>query len=129
MLAFEKKFEHCSICKDEYTSKHIKTSKGEKVFVCDSCQEATKYNFIWICFNCGKVYISPKSAILSSIKDPETLNKYGSMMAIQKVEVCTECNYDEVFNYNNYKKYRHGVHKKVALNIPEHTYPAGLPGK
>lgn len=126
MLDYEKKFNHCNICKNEYTSKYILTPEGEKVYVCEDCQESTKYNFIWICFNCGKVYISPKAIALRSVKDPETLKKYDNMMVIQKLNLCTECNQDVVFNYNNFKKYRNGVHKKVSLNIPEHTNHAAL---
>jgi hypothetical protein len=121
MLAYEKKFDHCIICKHEYTSKSIKTPRGEKIFVCNNCQEATKYNFIWICANCGKVYISPKLAVLRTFKNPEDVKKYGNMMVIQKIEICTECNHDAVFNYNNYRKYRHGIHKQVSLNMPEKT--------
>jgi hypothetical protein len=129
MLAYENKLNHCCICKHEYTSKHILTPKGEKIFVCGRCQEATKYNFIWLCFNCGKVYISPKYLILNSVKDPDTLTKFENMMAIQKVEICTECNNEEIFNYNNYRKHRHGIHKKVSLTIPEDTGPAVFTGK
>ena len=121
MLTYDKKLDHCSICKHEYTSKSIVTEKGEKIFVCDNCQEATKYNFIWICANCGKVYIRPKTGILRRLKNPEDVKKYGNMMVIQKIEICTECNHDTVFNYNNFRKYRQGMQKQVPLKMPENT--------
>ncbi len=121
MLEFENKIHRCAICKHEYTSKHIMGPQGEKVYVCEGCQEATRDNFISICFNCGKVYISPKAIVLSSEQNAETIEKYSSMMMIQQVETCTGCSHDAAFNYSDLKKHSHGVHKRVTINMPEYT--------
>jgi hypothetical protein len=51
------------------------------------------------------------------------------MTAIQKVEICTECNHDAAFNYNNYRKYRRGVHKQVSLKMPENTITSNWAAK
>jgi hypothetical protein len=75
---------------------------GVKIFVCENCLEAAKYNFIWICMNCGKVYVRPKALVLSRINDPELKRAYllcEDMQIIQGLDMCIECDPQGIVNY------------------------------
>jgi hypothetical protein len=75
---------------------------GVKIFVCDDCLEAAKYNFIFICMNCGKVYLREKKQFLQKIQDRQLLQAYldcEHMQIIQGVEMCIECDAEGIFDY------------------------------
>lgn len=102
MLEINNKLEKCSVCKHEYTSTHVEAMSGVKLYVCANCIEATKYNFIWICMSCGKVYIKPKSLVIKNITDPELKRAYllcEHMQIIQGIDMCIECDPDGIINY------------------------------
>ncbi len=99
---FEYKLDNCSICKEEYTSNHIEATPGLKIYVCDNCFDAAKYNFIWICLSCGKVYIRPKALVIRNIKDHDLKRAYilcQDKEIIQGIEMCIECDPDGIVNF------------------------------
>ena len=92
----------CSICKDEYTSIHVEAMPGIMIFVCDNCLEAAKYNFIWICMNCGKVYLRPKDLVINRINNLELKRAYllcKDMQIIQGIDMCIECDPEGIMDY------------------------------
>lgn len=101
------KLENCDICKDEYASIHVEAMSGLKIYVCDNCLEAARYNFIWICMNCGKVYTRPKALVIKSTNNYELKRAYilcEDMQIIQGIDMCIECDPEGIFNYMNTKK-------------------------
>jgi hypothetical protein len=77
---------------------------GVKIYVCGNCLEAAKYNFIWICINCGKVYITPKALAIKRIKDFELKRAYllcAHMQIIQGIDMCVECDPEGILNCMN----------------------------
>lgn len=73
-----------------------------KIYVCANCLEATKYNFIWICMNCGKVYIRPKALVIKKINDYELKRAYmlcAEMRIIEGIDMCIECDPQGIVNY------------------------------
>ncbi|TNF52264.1 hypothetical protein EP227_07625 [bacterium] len=94
--------EQCSICKHEYTSIHVEAVPGIKIFVCESCLEAARYNFIWICMNCGKVYLRPKKLVMSKITDIELKKAYllcEDMQIIQGMDMCIDCDPEGLMDF------------------------------
>lgn len=94
--------EQCSICKNEYTSIHVEAMPGIKIFVCENCLEAAKYNFIWICMNCGKVYLRPKKLVMSKISDIELKRAYllcEDMQIIQGMDMCIDCDPEGLMDF------------------------------
>ncbi|MEE8329428.1 MAG: hypothetical protein V3R54_05820 [Thermodesulfovibrionia bacterium] len=107
MPDLNKTLEPCSICKNGYTTIHLESVSGWKIYVCKSCIEATKYNFIWICLNCGEIYIRPKSLTIKNINDYELRKAYtqcADMKTIQGLDMCIECDPHELFNGMNVMK-------------------------
>ncbi len=107
MLDLNNRLEPCSICKHEYTTIHLESTSGWEIHVCASCVEATKYNFIWMCLNCGKIYIRPKSLVIKNINDYELRKAYArcaNMQIIQGLDMCMECDPDRLFNSMNVMK-------------------------
>lgn len=93
-MVTESPLHQCSICRQEYTSTHVEAMPGIKVFVCENCIEAAKYNFIWICMNCGRVFLRPKKLVMARLADAEMRNAYlvcEDMQVIQGIDMCIEC--------------------------------------
>jgi hypothetical protein len=96
------KLEQCSICRNEFTSTHIEATPGVIVYVCENCLEAAKDNFIWICMNCGKVYLRPKALVIKNIENAEMKRAYllcEDMQIIQGIDMCIECDPQGIMNY------------------------------
>ncbi len=107
MLSHEKIIERCNICKHEYSSNHVEAMPGIKIFVCDDCIEAAKHNFIFICMNCGKVYLRPKKFVIDRLNIPDLRKAYQrceDMQIIQGIEMCIECDPGGVMEYMNDRK-------------------------
>lgn len=102
MLEVYGKIGHCSICKEEYTSTFFEASPGVKIYACENCLEAARYNFIWICLNCGKIYIKPKMFLMKNTGDSE-LKKIHAMLedsaVIQGISMCLACNPDDILYF------------------------------
>lgn len=99
--------EKCSICREEYTSTHVEAASGVLIYVCENCLEAAKYNFIWICMNCGRVYLRPKKLVIDRIDNYELKRAYlmcEDMQIIQGIDMCIGCNPQGIMNYVNDKK-------------------------
>ena len=107
MLEVNNKFEICSVCRQDYTSTHVEAAPGIKVYVCDDCLEAARHNFIWICMNCGKVYIRNKKLVLGRIKDRELKRAYllcEGLQIIQGIDMCIECDPEGILFYMETEK-------------------------
>ncbi|RJQ52520.1 MAG: hypothetical protein C4526_07995 [Nitrospiraceae bacterium] len=92
----------CNICKKEYTSTHVEVSPGTIVYVCQSCLDMAKTNFIWLCMGCGKAYIRPKQLVINRLKDPELKKAYmlcEDMVIVQGIDVCIECDPETISAY------------------------------
>jgi len=97
----------CSICREEYTSTHLEAMPDVIVYICQNCREAAKYNFIWICMNCGRVYLRPKKLVLDRINDFELKRAYlrcEDMQLVLGIDMCIGCNPEGIINYMNYRK-------------------------
>jgi hypothetical protein len=104
MLEINNRQERCSICRYEYTSTHVEAVSGVKVYVCKNCLETAKNNFIWICMNCGRVYIMPKDLVIKRINDIELKRAYllcRDMRIIQGIDMCIECDPEGIMEYLN----------------------------
>jgi predicted amidophosphoribosyltransferase len=89
----------CQVCKEEMTTIHAEVAPGLHVFVCEKCLESAKQNFIWICVNCGNVYIRPKSLVLTRPGDralKEAYRQCEGLQIIQGIDQCIECAPDEI---------------------------------
>ena len=107
MLDINNKQEQCTICKKEYTSVHCEVQPGVIIYVCDSCLEAAKHNFIWVCMSCGKVYLRPKKMVIERMKDPELKRAYlicEDMQLIQGIDMCISCDPEGIMNYMDSQK-------------------------
>lgn len=99
--------EKCIICKHEYTSIHTEVMPGIKVYVCNTCLEAAKDNFIWICMTCGRSYLRPKKLVLERLNDFELKQAYlqcEDMQIIQGIDMCIACDPEGVLNYMEVQK-------------------------
>ncbi|MBI4849152.1 MAG: hypothetical protein HY808_11355 [Nitrospirae bacterium] len=106
-MEINNKFQKCTICKKEYTSTHAEAMPGVVIYVCDKCLETAKNNFIWICMNCGEVYLRPKRLVLERLKDAELQKAYllcEDMQIIQGIDMCISCDPEGIFNYMNDQK-------------------------
>lgn len=84
------------------TSVYVEAAPGIKIFVCENCLEAAKYNFIWICMNCGKVYLKPKKQVIARISDIELKRSYlmcEDMQIIQGIDMCIACDPEGIAEY------------------------------
>ena len=107
MLEINNKHEKCTICRKEYTSLHAEVMPGIHIHVCESCLEAAKHNFVWVCMNCGKAYLRPKKLVLGRLKDEELKRAYmicEDMQIIQGIDICVSCDPDGIFNYMESQK-------------------------
>jgi DNA-directed RNA polymerase subunit RPC12/RpoP len=90
----------CSICKHEYTSIHVEAMPGTRVFVCEKCLDVAKHNFIWICLNCGKVYVRPKETIINRINGSQIRKAHLlNTRIIQGIDICIECDPEGIITY------------------------------
>lgn len=92
----------CSVCKEELTTIHAEVAPGQCIFVCEKCLETAKQNFIWICMQCGSVYIRPKSLVLKRLVDPEIKRAYHrceNEQIIQGIDKCIECAPEEIVEF------------------------------
>jgi hypothetical protein len=88
------KIDQCIVCRHEYTSTHVEALPGLSIHVCETCIESAKYNFIWICLNCGRVYIRSKALMLKRAKNPaleQAFDSCGHRPIIQGIDICIEC--------------------------------------
>ena len=107
MLDINNKQEKCSICKTEYTSVHTEVQPGVMIYVCSSCLETAKDNFIWICMGCGRSYFRPKKLVIERISNIELKKAYmlcEDMQIIQGIDMCIECNPEGILDYMNMEK-------------------------
>ncbi len=107
MLDLEVKHEKCTICKHEYTSIYTEAAPGIKIYVCDTCLEAAKHNFIWVCIGCGQVYLRPKKLVIERTLDPELKRAFilcEDMQMIQGIDMCVSCDADGIMNYMDAQK-------------------------
>jgi hypothetical protein len=96
------KLEKCSVCRSDYTSKHVEAAPGIKVYVCDTCLGKAKNNFIWICMSCGKVYIRNKKLVLGRMKNSELRRAFlicEDMQIIQGIDMCIECDPEGILHF------------------------------
>jgi hypothetical protein len=92
----------CHVCREEMTTTHAEVSAELDVFVCKKCLESAKQNFIWICVNCGNVYIRPKALVLKRLTDPRLMQAYRQcedLQIIQGIDHCIECAPEEITEY------------------------------
>ena len=102
MLDIESKHEQCTICKHEYTSIYTEVTAGIKIYVCNTCLEAAKHNFIWVCMSCGKVYLRPKKLVIERTQDVELKRAYmlcEDMQIVQGIDICIECDPEGIMEY------------------------------
>jgi hypothetical protein len=62
----------------------------------------TAKNFIWICMQCGSVYIRPKSLVLKRLTDPGLRRAYlqcEDLQIIQGISQCIECDAEGVAEF------------------------------
>lgn len=92
----------CNICNDVYTQSFVEVAPGEIIYVCGTCIEKAKENFIWLCLSCGKVYIRPKELVINKIKDHDLKRAYmlcSDMQIIQGIDRCIACNPERVVQF------------------------------
>ncbi len=107
MLDIGTKYKQCTVCKHEYTSIHTEIMPGIKIYVCDDCLEAAKYNFIWVCMNCSKVYLRSKKLVVASLKNNALRRAYmvcEDMQIIQGLDICIACDSEGIMNYMDAQK-------------------------
>ncbi len=101
MLDLETKYKQCTVCRHAYTSIHTETMPGIKIYVCDDCLEAAKYNFIWICMSCSKVYHRSKKQVIANLKSNALRRAYmlcEDMQIIQGLDICIACDAEGIMN-------------------------------
>lgn len=94
MVDINNAYKKCTICKKEYTTIHTEVRPGETIYVCNSCLETAKNNFIFICLSCAEVYLRPKKQVIEHIADPEIKKAYmlcEDMQIIQGIDMCIQC--------------------------------------
>jgi hypothetical protein len=102
MLDINNKHKKCTICKDEYTTIHTEVSPGEIIYVCNTCLEAAKHNFIFICMSCGEVYLRPKKQMIERTGDLELKRAYmlcEDMQIIQGIDMCIQCDPEGILEH------------------------------
>lgn len=89
----------CGLCGCGFTSVHVEVIGGREIFACRACLEkASTHNFIWLCLQCGKVYLKPKKLVIEQAGDMELRSFYVRSMNdqfIQGIDRCTECESQE----------------------------------
>jgi len=107
MVEINNKHEKCTICKKEYTTIHTEISPGENIYVCNTCLDAAKHNFIFICLSCGQVYLRPKKQMIERIKDVELKKAYmicEDLQLIQGIDICLQCDPAGIVEHVNAQK-------------------------
>lgn len=107
MIEINNRPERCTICRKEYTSTHAEVMPGVHIHICEKCLEAAKQNFIWICMNCGTVYLRPKKLVIDRFIDEELKKAYmicEDMQIIQGIDICVSCDPEGIFNYMENQK-------------------------
>ncbi len=107
MLDIETKHEQCTICSHEYTSMYTEIMPGVKIYVCDECLEAARYNFIWVCMSCRKVYLRSKKLVIQRLTNTELKRAYilcEDMQIIQGLDRCIACDSEGIMNYMDVSK-------------------------
>ncbi|RJQ50672.1 MAG: hypothetical protein C4526_11365 [Nitrospiraceae bacterium] len=107
MIEINNRLEKCMICKKEYTSVHAEIMPGVMIYVCEDCAEAARHNFIWLCMNCGQVYLRPKKLAISRMGDEGLKKAYmmcEEMQIIQGIDVCISCDPEGILNYMETQK-------------------------
>jgi hypothetical protein len=102
MLDMEIKYKQCTICRHEYTSIHTELTPGINIYVCNDCLDAARYNFIWVCMRCGKVYLRSKKLVIDRLKNTEIRRAYilcEDMKIIQGLDTCIACDSGGIINY------------------------------
>ncbi len=92
----------CQVCREALTTINADVAPGKRVFVCEKCLETARQNFIWICAQCGNVYIRPKSLVLKRLRDPglrEAYRQCEDLQIIQGIDQCIECAPEEIVEY------------------------------
>lgn len=97
----------CGICKKEYTSMHVEYRPGSIMYVCPQCMEKSKDYFIWICVNCGEVYLKPKEQVLrrmeqSGLENAALLGE-GSQLFLG-IDICIACSPEGIVEYVKQKE-------------------------
>jgi hypothetical protein len=88
------KIDQCIVCRHEYTSTHVEALPGLTIHVCEDCIESAKHNFIWICLNCGRVYLRSKALMVKRAKNPaleQVFTLFEHRPLIQGIDICIEC--------------------------------------
>jgi len=107
MLSHEHRTDFCQICKQEQTSIYAEPVRDFKVFVCENCLEAAKYNFVFICLSCGEVFIREKNLFLEKINIPQLFEAYmdcKDLQIIQGLDKCIKCDTERLSKYLYNKK-------------------------
>ena len=94
MVDFSNKYKTCTICKKEQTAVHTEVAPGDVIYVCNTCLEKARHNFIFICMSCGQVYSRPKKQMIERIKDLELKKAYmmcEDKQIIQGIDMCLHC--------------------------------------
>ncbi|MDH4028037.1 MAG: hypothetical protein OEU95_04320 [Nitrospirota bacterium] len=107
MVELDNKMKKCDICKHQYTSIHTEVQPGEVIYVCEKCLEAAKYNFIFVCMSCGKVYLRSKKMVIERTGNIELKRAYimcEDMQIIQGIDMCISCDPEGIMNYMSSEK-------------------------
>ena len=102
MVDISNKYKTCTICKKEQTTIHTEVTPGEIIYVCDTCLEIAKHNFIFICMSCGQVYSRPKKQMIERIKDFELKKAYmlcEDKQIIQGIDMCIQCDPEGIIEH------------------------------
>jgi len=107
MVEINNTHKKCNICKKEYTTVHTEVRPGENIYVCNTCLDAAKHNFIFICLSCGQVYWRPKKQMIDRINDAELKKAYmicEDMQIIQGIDICLQCDPAGIVEHVNTQK-------------------------
>ncbi len=102
MVDIRNTVEPCTICRHEYTSIHAEADPGVKIYVCESCLEAARYNFIFVCMHCGKVHVVHKMQMIRKIQDENLRHAYLQCIneqIIQGIDRCVSCDPEGILHY------------------------------
>jgi len=93
MELMENHLELCTVCNDVYTAIHTEIEPGLKIYVCEDCVEAARYNFIWLCLHCGRAYLRPKKIFVNDMNEAliKAYKLCGESKVIQVIEMCEKC--------------------------------------
>jgi hypothetical protein len=98
------KIDQCIVCRHEYTSTHVEALPGLSIHVCETCLESARYNFVWICLSCGRVYMRSKALMMKRAKNPaleQAFALYIRRPIIQGLDICIECDPQGILNCVN----------------------------